>query len=146
MIGRRSQKHFRALCALEPQVRVVIPGEADATMDLDGMNCRLHIGISGDSLGQRRQRGDVAVSVIKCGGGIVCCRFGKLDFQKHVGSLVLERLERSYWPAELNTEIGIINGRLAKALSATNHFIGQAYRSGIERLLQRHSGGACFPK
>src|SRR5580704_13596458 len=58
--GRVAQEHLGALGALEPEVGVVVPGEADPAVDLDGVDGGLQIGLGRTGLGQsgdRRQLG-----------------------------------------------------------------------------------------
>ena len=61
MVGRIAQEHLGALRALEPQVGVVVPGEADAAVDLDRVYRRLHIRIRRARLGQRGQRRQIGI-------------------------------------------------------------------------------------
>ena len=38
MLAGIAEQHLRAFGAFEPEMRVVVPGKADAAMDLDGVN------------------------------------------------------------------------------------------------------------
>ncbi len=66
-----AQQHLRTLGALEPEMGVVVPGEADAAMDLDGVDGRLQGGLAGGRLGERRHRDDVLVTLVERRGGVV---------------------------------------------------------------------------
>jgi len=51
-----AEEGFAGFGALEPEVGVVVPGEADAAVDLDGVDCGLQIGLGRAGLGQRSER------------------------------------------------------------------------------------------
>src|SRR5690242_3954970 len=45
VVARITQEDFRTFGTLEPEVGVFIPGEADATAHLDGVDRGLHVGV-----------------------------------------------------------------------------------------------------
>ena len=53
MLGGVAQQDRGAPRTLEPQMRVVIPGEANAAVDLHGLHRCAHIGVGGHGLGVR---------------------------------------------------------------------------------------------
>ena len=89
-----AEEHLGTLGALEPEMGVVVPGEADAAVDLDRVDRGLHIGIRGARLGQRGQRRQVGIVLGRRRGRGIGGGLGQLDIDQHVGLLVLHRLER----------------------------------------------------
>src|SRR5271165_7044632 len=84
-----------------------LPGEAHAAMSLDVFLCNEPAGLAGCDAGDRgsdRKFGRVGVDRP---GAVVGVRTGELDLDIHVGELVLDTLERSYWPAESETFLGV---------------------------------------
>ena len=105
--------------ALEVEVRVVLPGEADAAEDLDAL--------LGAVRGAPRAPTAPAMRALRCAGA-VGRRLGALfaprrrrvpghrgallDRHQHVGQRVLDRLELPDGPAELDPHLGVLRGRL----------------------------------
>ena len=52
MVTRLAEKDFGAFGAFEPQMRIVIPREADAAMNLNTLGCGAYIRVRGRGLGQ----------------------------------------------------------------------------------------------
>src|SRR5260370_20733611 len=96
-----AKQDLRAFGALEPEMRVVVPGEADAAMHLHCVHRGLQIGFGGAGLGERGDGGHVVVVFVERRGGIVGRRLRQLDIDQHPGCLVLPPLARAYGAAEL---------------------------------------------
>src|SRR6516165_192001 len=60
-----AQQHLGAFRPLEPEMRVIVPGEANTAVDLHGVNGGLHIRITGTSLGEMRVGHRVVVPVVQ---------------------------------------------------------------------------------
>src|SRR5438132_9051666 len=56
-----AEEDLRALRALEVEVRVVLPGEADAAVDLDVLGRTVEVRVGDVRLGQRRDHGELLV-------------------------------------------------------------------------------------
>src|SRR6202034_4218224 len=61
MPDRISQERLGAFGALEPKVRIVVPGEADAAVDLDRMDRGLQIGLRRRGLSQGSEGRQVVI-------------------------------------------------------------------------------------
>ena len=122
------------LGALEVQVRVVLPREADATVDLDVLGRGVEVRVGAVRL---RQRGDHRQLVVVLGRGprrVVRGRLRRLDLEQHVGALVLDRLERADRPAELHADLRVLDRHLEHDLRAAHHLVGERDRGLVERL------------
>src|SRR5260370_19173350 len=60
-----AKQDLPAFAALEPEMRVVVPGEADAAMHLDRMNGSLQLGLGGAGFGERGDVGHRVVSLLR---------------------------------------------------------------------------------
>ena len=80
----------------------MLPGEADAAVDLDILRGDARIGLGAAGLGERGQ--DRQFFVARGGGpaGVVGGGLGRLHLEEHVGALVLDRLEAADGAAELD--------------------------------------------
>src|ERR1041384_6564045 len=72
VIRRVAERHLRRLGALEIEMHVVLPGEADSTVDLDAVPGDLAIGVGYVRLGHRR--GERAVRRVGIEIGRASCR------------------------------------------------------------------------
>ena len=93
MISRIAEQQLAALGALEVQMRWVFPGETDAAVDLDVLSGRVEVSLAAVRLGQRRHRRQLIVHLRSTPHRVVSRALGRFDFQQHVGTLVLDRLE-----------------------------------------------------
>src|SRR5260370_527512 len=66
-----AKQDLRAFGALEPEMRVVVPGEADAAMHLHGVNRGLQIGFGGAGLWSRGGGGPGVFPFVAAGAGMV---------------------------------------------------------------------------
>jgi hypothetical protein len=78
---------LRAVCdgALEVEVRVVLPGEADPAVDLDVLGRAAEEGLGAGGLGERRRDGELCHLVLRHPGRPVGRRARRLDLEQHVG-------------------------------------------------------------
>lgn len=93
MVSRVTEQQFARLGALEVQVRRVFPGETDTTVNLDVLGCSVEVRLRAIRLGQRSHRGELVVHLARTPHAVVRRRLGRLDFEQHVGALVLDGLE-----------------------------------------------------
>ena len=70
---------------MNAELRVIVPGEADAAMDLHRMNGGLHIRIAGTSLGEMRVGGRICIPVIQWGRGVIGGRLGQFHLEQRAG-------------------------------------------------------------
>src|SRR3546814_20454038 len=93
VVGGVTEEQLGALGPLEVQVGGVLPGEADAAMDLDVLGGGVEVRLGAVGLGQAGDRGELVVELGRAPGGVVGGRLGRLDLEEHVGALVLDGLE-----------------------------------------------------
>ena len=140
MIRRVAQEQLRTLRALEVQVRVVLPGEADAAVDLDVLGRAVEVRLGTERLGEARGDRQFVVTFLGRPGGVVRGRLRRLDVQEHVGALVLDRLERSDRPTELHAVLRVLDRVVEDALRATDLFGGQRRGGDLQRRLETGQG------
>ena len=101
MVRRVAEVDLGGLRAAEVQVRVVLPREPDAAVDLDVLGGGVEVRVRAVRL--RERRGERQLVGILGGGpaGVVRGRARHLDLHEHVRALVLDRLERTDRTSEL---------------------------------------------
>src|SRR5207253_6107300 len=102
VVGRVPEQELARLGPLEIQVGVVLPGEADAAVDLDVLGGGVEVGVRAVGLGQGGDDGQLVAVLGRSPTGVVGGRLGRLDLEQHVGALVLDGLEGPDGPAELD--------------------------------------------
>src|SRR5690349_6943110 len=107
MVCRIPKKQLAGLGALEVQMGIVIPGEADATVDLNVLGSRKEVCVGACRL--REARGDRNFVRILRGGkrGILRSRSRRLHLEQHVGTAMLDCLEATDRSTKLVAEFGI---------------------------------------
>src|ERR1700691_2564777 len=95
VVGRVAQEELRPLGALEVEVRVVLPREADAAVDLDVLRRAVEVGLGAEGLGEARGDRQLLVALLGGPGSVVRSGLGRLDVEEHIRALVLDGLERS---------------------------------------------------
>src|SRR5690606_14078782 len=118
---------------LEEQMRVVLPGEADAAVELDHVARDAQVGVGAEALGGvQRQRAGLVHFVERAGrppyGGARL-----LDLDRAVGETVLVSLERTHRPSELLAFLRKGDGAIERLLRAAERFSSEA----------QDAGGAC---
>ena len=132
-----AEQDLRTLGPLEPEVGVVVPGEADAAVHLDRMDGGLQVGFGGAGLGERGDGLDIGIAVVERRRGVVGRRLRQLDIDQHVGRLVLHGLERSEGASELHAHLDVVERVLAQPLGAAHHLVGEAHQRLLHRLGER---------
>jgi site-specific DNA recombinase len=128
VVGRVAEQGRRRVGALEVPVRRVLPGEADAAVQLDGLGGHGPVGLRAVGLGQRRQQGSVGGVPVPGGRGRERRRSRRLDQHEQVREPVLDRLERPDRAPELHPGRHVLDGQLQAPLGAAD-------------LVRRHRGG-----
>src|SRR6476469_8268565 len=86
-----TEQDLRALRTLEVQVRIVLPGEADAAVDLDVLGRGVEVRVRAVGLGERGHHRQLVVVLGRRPRRVVRRRLRRLDLEEHVGALVLDR-------------------------------------------------------
>src|SRR5688572_3065055 len=132
VVGRVAEQQLGGLRPLEVEVRRVLPGEADATVDLDVLGRGVEVGVGAVGLGQRGHGGELVVQLRGAPTGVVGGRLGRLDLEQHVGALVLDGLERADGPTELHAVLGVLHGGLEAHLGPADLLGGEADGGEVE--------------
>ena len=113
------------LAALEEEVEVVLPGEADAAVDLDRGVGDAPAGVGGVGLGHRGgQRQRLRLGVGRPGGA-VDGRARVLGLQQHLRAAVRDRLVGADRPAELLAVFGVLDRHLHRPLGDPGRLGGE---------------------
>src|SRR5437899_3970100 len=102
---RIAEGHFTGLRALEVEVEVMLPGEADAAVDLDRARGHEAVRVAGDRFRLRGRERGVGSGLGVGARGVVRRGFRFLDLDRHVGALVLDRLEAADRASELASHL-----------------------------------------
>ena len=90
--ARVAKRDLVGLGALQIELQIVLPGHADAAMQLDAGGADLAAGIGGGGLCHRDRERRIGFALIDRPGGVIGQRFGVLDLDQHVGAFVLDAL------------------------------------------------------
>src|SRR2546426_8756215 len=96
-----AEERLQRLRALEVEVEVVLPGEADAAVDLDGVAADLARGIAHVGLADGRGHGGVLGASVERPRRVVHGRMRVLRRHQHLGAAVTDGLEGADRLAEL---------------------------------------------
>src|SRR5437588_9592412 len=144
VVGGVAEQDLGALRPLEVEVSVVLPGEANAAVDLDVLGSGMEVRVGAVRLGEARDHWELLV-VLGCRPRrVVRRRLGRLDLEQHVGALVLDGLERANGTAELHSHLRVVDRHLQHLLRAADHLVRQAHGRLVERLRQRRPSRARF--
>src|SRR5438034_301564 len=126
-------ERLQRLRALEVEVQVVFPGEADAAVHLDGVAADLARGVADVRLRHRgRER-----AVLGAAGERPRCVVGRrvrvLDLQQHLGALVADRLEGADRLAELLAHLRVLHGHVQAPARGAQHLGGGADGAALEQ-------------
>ena len=108
----------------------MLPGEADAAVDLDVLGRGVEVRVGAVRLGQAGRHRQLLVVLAGCPRGVVGGRLARLDLEQHVGALVLDRLERADRAAELDAHLGVLDRHLEHLLRTADHLVGR-HRGGL---------------
>ena len=110
----------------------VLPGEPDATVDLNVLGRSVEVGLRAVALGERGDLGKLVVHFVGAPAGVVGGGLGRLDLEEHVGALVFDGLERADRATELHTNLGVLDRHVEAHLSATDLLGGERHGSKVE--------------
>src|SRR5438552_8986024 len=117
-------------------MEIVLPGEADPTVHLDGAARRAGVHVAETRLGDARGTGVLARAMIERVRRVPHERPRGLDLRHHLRRHVLERLERADLPAELLARLRILDRHRERPLGATEAVGGDADRTEVEQALE----------
>ena len=117
----RRRTHLRPLGPLEVEVQVVLPGEADAPVDLDPVARHLPVGVGDERLGHRGGQRRVGGVLIGGPRGVVGDRLRVLDGHQHVRAPVLDRLVGADRPPEGDAHLRVLGAEVEDLLRAPAH-------------------------
>ena len=132
MVGGVAEQQLGAFGPLEVQVSRVLPGEADAAVDLNVLCRSVEVRLRAVALGERRDGRKFVVHLAGTPAGVVRSGLGRLDLKQHVGALVLDRLERADRATELHTDLGVLDRHIEAHLSATDLLGGERHSCEIK--------------
>ena len=113
-------------------MEVVLPGETDATVDLERALHRPTIDLSQAGLRDRGGARRLAQAMIEAVGRVPDEGAGRLDLGCHLGGHVLDRLERADLPPELLAHLGVLDRHLECARRPAEAVRGDADGAEIE--------------
>ena len=122
MLGRGAQERCCTARPLDVQVRRVLPGVADAAVDLDVAGRRRGVGRAAHGGRGRGEDLQVALSGVECASGGPSGRPTLLDADEEVGELVFDGLEGSDGSAELDPLTGIRDRLVERSLRPAGLF------------------------
>jgi hypothetical protein len=134
--GGGAEERARRPRALEVAVGVVLPGEADAAVDLDRLRRALEERVARVGRGGERRGDQVVGSVVRDPARLVDRRARRLDEHEQIGAHVLDGLERADRPAELVADLGVLDGEIETALGAADLLGGERDAAEGERALE----------
>ena len=141
--ARRAAEELRnPVCPAQIQVRVVLPGDADAAEHLDAV---LGVGLGQlDACGRRDGGGDRQLRIVGSvggAGGVACGHCDLLGAQQHLGAHVLDRLEAADRLAELLANLRVFGGGLQRPARQPGGLGGQHGRGEILDASPRQRAG-----
>src|SRR5579864_8645477 len=117
VLGRCPERGLQREAALQPDVKIVLPREADAGVALQGFRVRQRFRARRCNLGDARRHGCVGEIACKCVGREPRCWARVFDRGVNAGKLVLHRLERADGLAELLAIFHVIDRHLEQLAS-----------------------------
>ena len=137
MLRRAAEKHLRTLRPLVPKVRVVVPGEADAAVDLDAVLGRLHVRIGCRGLRKARQSGQLGIAALRGGiGRLVRGGFRQFHREQQFRATMLDGLEGTHFAPELHPLRSVRHGGFQQPLRPAHHLVGQRHLAKTQRRRQ----------
>jgi hypothetical protein len=137
MVGGRTERSLERLPALHPQVKVVLPGEADPAVALESLGVGDRLGLGRNDLCDRRR--ERAVGQVRGQRERGVPGRGARRFHAHVRArkLVLHRLERADRLSELLARLHMLQGHVEHPHRDPVENGGHGGRSTIERACGR---------
>ena len=126
MVRRVAERELRALGALEVEVQVVLPREADAAVELDARGGDPPVRVGHVGLGHAHGERALGDALVHRPRRVVGDRLAVLHVHEHVGGPVLDALVRADRPAEGLADLGVLDRHV-------EHLLGAAAHLGAER-------------
>jgi len=108
-VAAQSRLHEVMQAALEEDVHVALPGEADAPVQLHSIARDLHEAVAQVRLGVGRHQRCLPGQLRKRVGSVPDQRARRLELRGHLGAHVFHRLERADQPPELLALLGVVD-------------------------------------
>src|SRR5271167_3837106 len=140
MICRVAEQERSALGTAQIQMRRVLPGEADPTMNLDVLVGAVRESLRTPRLGDAGSEGEVRGIIIRGPKPVISGRSRALDLEQHVSALVFDRLERADRPAVLEAHLGVFHSHLQGPRRRAGLLGRKTERGEIENAPQRGFG------
>src|SRR6266511_2840584 len=132
MERRIPEGEFRSLRALEIEMEVVLPGEADPAVKLDAVGGDAPVGVRDVRLGHADRQRRFGHAFVHRPGGIVGDGLAVLDVHQHVRRLVLDTLVRADRAAEGLTDLRVLDGHVQDLLGSAAHLGTERHRRAVE--------------
>ena len=117
-------------------MRVVVPGEADAAVDLDAVLGRLHVRLGCRGLRKARQSGQFGSALRSGIGRLVRGGFRQFHREQQFRAAMLDGLEGTHFAPELHPLRGVRHGGFQQPLGAAHHLVGQRHLAKTQRRRQ----------
>src|SRR3954453_13492761 len=109
-----AQEQLRRLRSPVQEMGIVLPREADSTVNLDIFGRRVVGGVRAHQLGDRHRQRSILGTTIEGICSVLHSDAGGLDFKIDVSALVFDRLETSYRAAELFPHLRVGDRRVKR--------------------------------
>src|SRR5438105_2149773 len=120
------------LGALEPEVHVVLPGEADAAVHLHGPVGRARVYVRESGLSKSSGAGSLARACVKRVSGVPYQGTSGLDLARYLCGQVLQGLKRGDGAVELRAHFGVLDRHLQRLLRAPETVRRQRHASRVD--------------
>jgi hypothetical protein len=128
-----AEQRIAGLGALQEQVQVVLPGEADAAVELKALFDDEALALAGLDLGERRRLGAARIVLDERERRVVAECSCALDCQVHVREPVLQRLERADRAVVLLAQLRVLERQLEDAPAGADGCKRERDRRDFER-------------
>src|SRR6266545_2954315 len=142
MERRIPEGELRSLRALEIEMEVVLPGEADPAVKLDAVGGDAPVGVRDVRLGHADRQRRFGHAFVHRPGGIVGDGLAVLDVHQHVRRLVLDALVRADRAAEGLTDLRVLDGHIQDLLGSAAHLGTERHRRAVEDAGDRRPAAA----
>ena len=141
MVRGVAEGELRRLRALEVEVQVVLPREADPAVELNPGARHLPVGVRDVRLGHRRREPGLGSVLVHRPRRVVRERLRVLDVHEHVRGLVLDALVGADRLAEGDADLRVLRRHLEDLLGAAAHLRAERDRGALEHARERGPGG-----
>src|SRR6185295_1621361 len=121
MMGGVAERELRALRALEVEVQVVLPGEADAAVELDTRRGHAPEGVGDVGLGHADREWSLRRVLVECPRRVVGDGLAVLHVHQHVGRAVLDALVGADRAAEGLADLRVLDRHVEHLLGPPAH-------------------------